>query len=73
MARSPGTRIITNARSSLQGSSVLLWGWAIIENIRRDDAKVYFRRTTLSEEDEVQENGTWQNDEAVFPRLLLGH
>ena len=65
MARSPGTRIITNARSSLQGSSVLLWLLGDHRMIR-DDAKVYFRPTTLSEEDEVQENGTWQSDEAVY-------
>ena len=56
MERSPKTRIVTHARSSLQGGSVLLWLLGDSRTIR-DDAKLYFRRTTLSEEDEVQENG----------------
>ena len=56
MERSPKTRIITHARSSLQNSSVLLWLLGDSRMIR-DDARLYFRRTTLSEEDEVQQNG----------------
>jgi len=56
MERSPKTRIVTHARSSLQGGSVLLWLLGDSRTIR-DDAKLYFRRTALSEEDEVQENG----------------
>jgi hypothetical protein len=61
MERSPGTRIVTHARSSLQGGSVLLWLLGDRRTIR-DDARLYFRRTTLSEDDEVQENGVWKND-----------
>jgi hypothetical protein len=56
MKRSPRTRIVTNAHSSLQGGSVLLWLLGDSRTIR-DDARLYFRRTTWSEEDEVQENG----------------
>jgi len=56
MGRSPRTRIVTNAHSSLQGGSVLLWLLGDSRTIR-DDARLYFRRTTWSEEDEVQENG----------------
>lgn len=56
MKRSPKTRIVTHARSSLQGGSVLLWLLGDSRTIR-NDARLYFRRTTLSADDEVQENG----------------
>jgi hypothetical protein len=56
MDRSPRTRIVTNAHSRLQGGSVLLWLLGDSRTIR-DDARLYFRRTTWSEEDEVHENG----------------
>ena len=65
LGRSPKTRLITNARSSLQGGSVLLWLLGDSRTIR-DDARLYFRRTTLSEEDEVQENGVWKDDEPQY-------
>lgn len=63
MKRSPRTRIVTNAHSSLQGGSVLLWLLGDSRTIR-DDARLYFRRTTWSEEDEVPENGG--PDEPVY-------
>lgn len=63
--RSPKTRILTNAGSSLQGGSVLLWLLGDSRTIR-DDARVYFRRTTFSEDDEVQENGVWEKDAANY-------
>src|SRR5690349_4606796 len=63
--RSPKTRIVTHARSSLQGSSVLLWLLGESRTIR-DDARLYFRRTTLSEDDEVQENGAWKDSEPKY-------
>src|SRR5207247_4847323 len=63
MERSLKTRIVTDARSSLQGGSVLLWLLGDSRTIR-DDARLYFRRTTLSEDDEVQEDGVWKDDEA---------
>src|SRR5438094_1159773 len=65
MERSQKTRIVTNARSSLQGGSVLLWLLGDSRTIR-DDARLYFRRTTLSEDDEVQENGVWKDDEPQY-------
>src|SRR5436190_19211469 len=65
MERSPRTRIVTNAQSSLQGPSVLLWLLGDSRTIR-DDARLYFRRTSLSEEDEVQENGVWKNNEPQY-------
>ena len=54
MARSPKTRIITNARSSLQGGSVLVWLLGDRRSIR-DDARVYFRHANLSEEQEAEQ------------------
>ena len=65
LKRSPKTRIVTHAHSSLQGGSVLLWLLGDSRTIR-DDARLYFRRTTHSEEDEVQENGVWKNDESPY-------
>ena len=65
MERSPKTRIVTDARSSLQGGSVLVWLLGDSRTIR-EDARLYFRRTSLSEEDEVQENGVWKNDEPQY-------
>jgi hypothetical protein len=65
MERSPKTRIFTHACSSLQGGSVLLWLLGDRRTIR-DDARLYFRRTTLSEDDEVQENGVWSENEKPY-------
>ena len=55
MARSTKTRLITNARSSLQGGSVLLWLLGD-QRIIRDDARLYFRRLDLSEEMETEKD-----------------
>jgi hypothetical protein len=52
MKRSPKTRLITDARSSLQGGSVLVWLLGE-ERIIRDDARLYFRRVNLPEEEEI--------------------
>src|SRR5512141_3249943 len=65
MERSPRTRIITNAHSSLQGGSVLLWLLGDSRMIR-DEARLYFRRTTWSEDDEVQDNGDCCNSEPKY-------
>src|SRR5689334_9885479 len=65
MERSPKTRIVTHARSSLQGSSVLLWLLGDSRTIR-DDARLYFRRTTWSEDDEVLVNGAWKDEEPTY-------
>jgi len=64
MERSPKTRIVTKANSSLQGGSVLLWLLGDSRTIR-GDARLYFRRTTWSEEDEVKENGV-KNEEPAY-------
>ena len=59
LARSPKTRIFTNARSSLQGGSVLVWLMGERRTIR-DDARVYFRRSELSEDDETEVSEGWK-------------
>jgi hypothetical protein len=65
MERSPKTRIITHAHSSLQGGSVLLWLLGDRRTIR-EDARLYFRRTTLSEDDVVPESGTGKDHEPKY-------
>src|SRR5437870_8658598 len=61
MERSLKTRIVTNARSSLQGGSVLLWLLGDSRTIRHH-ARLYFRGTTFSQDDEVAENSAWNKD-----------
>lgn len=53
MARSPKTRVITNARSSLLGGSVLVWLLGDRRMIR-DDARVFFERNPLADENPVE-------------------
>jgi hypothetical protein len=58
--RSANTRIITNARSSLQNASVLVW---LLGDARfiRDDAWVYFRPLDLSGPEDTDEDETWKD------------
>jgi hypothetical protein len=63
--RSPRTRIITNARSSLQNGSVLVWLLGD-RRIIRGDARIYFRPTTLSDEDQKEQDGTWKDSEPKY-------
>lgn len=51
--RSPRTKLITNARSSLQGGSVLVWLMGD-KRIIRDDARLFFKRNPLADEDPVE-------------------
>jgi hypothetical protein len=59
--RSEKTQIITNARSSLQGGSVLVWLLGD-RRIIRDDARLYFRRVDLPEDEETAQNDTWKDE-----------
>jgi len=65
MKRSPKTRIITNARNSLQGGSVLVW---LLGDCRiiRDDARLFFRRPDLAEDEENQPNEAWKDEEPKY-------
>ena len=62
MNRSLKTRVVTRARSSLQGGSVLVW---LLGDTRliRDDAKLFFRRANLPAENEEEKVTAWKDDE----------
>jgi len=60
MERSSKTQIITNARSSLQGGSVLVWLLGD-RRVIRDDARLYFRRVDLSEDEAAEQNEPWKD------------
>ena len=65
MGRSLKTRLITNARSSLQGGSVLVWLLGDKRTIR-DDAWVYFRRANLPDDAEADPNADWKHNEPKY-------
>jgi hypothetical protein len=65
MKRSLKTRIVTNARNSLQGGSVLVWLLGD-SRIIRDDARLFFRRADLSEDEEDKPNEVWKDDEPKY-------
>jgi len=53
ISRSPDTELVTHARSSLQGGSVLVWLLGDRRMIR-DDARVFFKRNPLADENLVE-------------------
>jgi hypothetical protein len=53
LKRSPETKLVIDARSSLQGGSVLVWLLGD-KRIIRDDARVFFKRNPLADEDPVE-------------------
>lgn len=53
LGRSPKTQIVTNARSSLQNGAVLVWLMGD-RRLIRDDARVFFKRSLLADEDPVE-------------------
>jgi len=63
--RSPRTRLITNARSSVSGGSALIWLLGEVRMIRAD-AKLFFRRSDASELSEVKVDEPWKNPGAGF-------
>jgi hypothetical protein len=65
LTRSPRTRVIMNARSTLQNGSVMIWLLGDERTIR-DDAKIFFRRADLPEDAEVDPNSDWRNLEATY-------
>ncbi len=66
--RSPKTHLITNARSSLQGGAVLVWLMGDTRLIR-EDAKLYFRKSTKDDEDE--DNEDWKDQKSDDPEVDL--
>ncbi len=65
MARSPKTELVTNARSSLQNGSVLVWLLGD-RRIIRDDGRIFFRRTELADQDEVEVYAGLNNAEPKY-------
>jgi hypothetical protein len=57
--RSSKTQLVTNAQSSLQGGSVLVWLSGDIRLIR-EDARVFFRRSEESDDDQDDANKNWK-------------
>jgi hypothetical protein len=53
MGRPAGIELVTNARSSLQGGSVLVWLLGD-QRMIRDDARVFFKRNPLADENPVE-------------------
>ena len=62
LERSPKTHIIMNARSSLQGGSVMIWLLGDERKIR-DDARIFFRRADLPDNAEADPHSDWRNAE----------
>jgi hypothetical protein len=64
LKRSSQTRLLTNARSNLQGGAVLVWLLGD-ERIIRDDATVFFRKANLPEGNESDVE-VWKDPEFKF-------
>jgi len=67
MQRSSKTRIVTNARSSLQHAAVLLWLLGD-ERLIRDDAKLFFREVDLPDEGEPKKT-SWNGKKSFLDWL----
>lgn len=68
MQRSPKTRIVTNARSSLQHAAVLLWLLGD-ERLIRDDAKLFFREADLPDEMPDKKKTDWKDKKTFLDWL----
>lgn len=63
--RAPHTQLITNARSSLAGGTVLVWLLGE-RRIIRDDARLFFRRVDMPDEDESDKSEAWKTGEVIY-------
>ncbi|HEU6449371.1 MAG TPA: hypothetical protein VFV23_13125 [Verrucomicrobiae bacterium] len=63
--RASQTQLITNARSSLQGGSVLVWLLGDCRMIR-DDARIFFRHVEMPDSDEMEEEYAWKVGEPKY-------
>lgn len=63
--RSPNTRIVTYARSSLQGGSVLVW-LSGDRRVIRDDARIFFRRVDVTDDDDSDKDDVWNEGEPRY-------
>lgn len=65
LQRAPRTQLITNARSSLQGGSVLVWLLGDRRMIR-DDGRVFFRRVEMPDADKADQDETQRTSEPEY-------
>jgi hypothetical protein len=65
LQRSPRTRLITNARSSLDGGAALVWLLGD-QRIIRDDARIFFRRVDMAETNDADENEVWKESDLKY-------
>jgi hypothetical protein len=65
LARSPKTKIITKAHSSLQNGSVLVWLLGD-QRLMRDDATVYFRRANLTGIKVAEPDEAWKEEQPDY-------
>ena len=63
--RAPQTQLITNARSSLQGGTVLVWLLGDRRMIRAD-ARVFFRHMEMPDADEADKGETWKANDLKY-------
>jgi hypothetical protein len=63
--RPPKTRIITNARSSLQNGSVLVWLLGE-RRVIREDARLFFRRANVSDDGDEAAEKTWKEGDLKY-------
>jgi hypothetical protein len=59
------TQLITNARSSLQGGSVLVWLLGDRRMIR-DDGRVFFRHVEMPDADGADQDDAWKTGESKY-------
>jgi hypothetical protein len=63
--RSPKTQIVTNARSSLQNGSVLIWLLGD-QRVIRDDARLFFRRAIVADDGDATAEKTWKEGDLKY-------
>ncbi len=63
--RAPQSQLITNARSSLQGGSVLVWLLGDRRMIRAD-ARMFFRHVEMPDADEADKGETWKANDLKY-------
>jgi hypothetical protein len=63
--RAAKTQVTTNARSSLQNGSVLVWLLGD-RRIIRDDARIFFRRAKVSAESNSEPEKVWDEDDMKY-------
>ena len=65
LGRPPGVELVTNARSSLRDGSVLVWLLGDRRTIR-DDARVFFKRNPLADENPVEVYAGFSDAESTY-------